>query len=92
MLIHLMRSLAGKERGEVAEWLTLPRTGKTFAEARWLLGLMEREGSLDYGRKVSADFARLGTRLFAESLEFLPESESKAILRQVAHYVTTRDL
>lgn len=92
MLIHLARNLAGSDRAELMEWLALSRREKTQSEAEWALGLMEREGSLEYGRSVSAKYAHLGTELFESELAFLPETEPKAVLRQVVHYVTTREL
>jgi geranylgeranyl pyrophosphate synthase len=81
-----------RERAEVMQWLSLPRTGKRQDEAEWVLSLMHREGSIDYGTRVAMDYAAEATELFEERLSFLPESEPKAVLRQVANYVNTREL
>jgi geranylgeranyl diphosphate synthase type II len=92
MLIHLMRSLVGNERDSVLKWLALPRGQKSFADAQWLVSLMQRQGSIEYGRVSAAKFAARAANLFDEQLGFIPESEGKALLRQVIHYVNTRPL
>ena len=53
---------------------------------------MTLNGSLEYARKVAARHAARAAQLFEETLGFVPESEDKAILRQVIHYVNTRML
>ncbi|HEX5759201.1 MAG TPA: polyprenyl synthetase family protein [Thermoanaerobaculia bacterium] len=92
MLIHLMRSLRGRERGRVLRWLARPRGAKDLDGARRVASLLEREGSIEYGRAVAARYAAEAESLFESELGFLPESESKALLRQVVHFVNTREL
>jgi geranylgeranyl diphosphate synthase, type II len=90
MLIHLMRGVSKRERKELFEWLGRPRNERTLAESRHVLRRMERNDSIEYARAVAARRAALGARLFEEALGFIPQSEGKAILRQVIHYVNTR--
>lgn len=92
MLIHLMRSVGESERAELLDWLSLPRARKKQADAEAMLARMHEVGSIEHGRLVAAHYAELGARGFEEKLGFLPESDSKAVLRQVAHYVHTREL
>jgi geranylgeranyl diphosphate synthase type II len=90
MLIHFMRGVSKRERKDVVEWLGRPRSDRTFAESRRLLRRMAKSGSIEYARGVAARHAALGAKLFEQSLGFVPQSEGKAILRQVIHYVNTR--
>jgi geranylgeranyl diphosphate synthase type II len=90
MLIHLMRSVPKRERNELHEWLGRPRSDRTLAESRHVLRRMERNQSIEYARAVAAHHASRGAKLFEEQLAFLPQSEGKAVLRQVIHYVNTR--
>jgi geranylgeranyl diphosphate synthase, type II len=90
MLIHLMRSLGKDERAELLGWLSGPRTSRTVADSSDVVRRMERNGSIDYARAVAARHADRAASLFEETLGFIPESEDKAILRQVIHYVNTR--
>jgi geranylgeranyl diphosphate synthase type II len=92
MLIHLQRTLGIRRRREVAAWLALPRREKDLAGARWVCSLMEREGSIEHGRATAARYAAESAGRFEQQLAFLPESEPKAILRQVIHYANTRML
>lgn len=90
ILIHLMRSLPRRERDDLLAWLGHPRSKRTLAESRQMLRRMERNGSIEYARAVAARHAARGARLFEETLGFVPQSEGKAILRQVIHFVNTR--
>jgi geranylgeranyl diphosphate synthase type II len=92
MMIHLMRTVAKREREELLQWLGRPRSERTLAESRDVLQRMKRCHSIDYARAVAARHAARGAKLFEETLGFLPQSEGKAILRQVIHYVNTRML
>jgi geranylgeranyl diphosphate synthase type II len=85
-----MRGVSKRERKDVVEWLGRPRSDRTFAESRRLLRRMAKSGSIEYARGVAARHAALGAKLFEQSLGFVPQSEGKAILRQVIHYVNTR--
>jgi geranylgeranyl diphosphate synthase type II len=90
MMIHLMRTVGKRERSKLLQWLRQPRSERTLAESRDVLERMKRCHSLDYARSVAARHAARGAKLFEETLGFLPQSEGKAILRQVIHYVNTR--
>jgi geranylgeranyl diphosphate synthase type II len=92
MLIHLMRAGPKRERAELLDWLGRPRAQRTLAESRHVLRRMERKNSIEYARAVAARHAARAAKLFEETLGFLPQSEEKAILRQVIHYVNTRML
>ncbi|HEX7213566.1 MAG TPA: polyprenyl synthetase family protein, partial [Methylomirabilota bacterium] len=71
-------------------WLRRPRSARTVAESRHVLRRMEQNDSIEYARRVAARHAARGARLFEDTLGFIPQSEGKAILRQVIHYVNTR--
>jgi geranylgeranyl diphosphate synthase type II len=90
MLIHLMRTVPRREREELLDWLGHPRRKRTLTESRDVLNRLERNGSIEYARAVAARHAAHGAKLFQETLAFIPQSEDKAILHQVIHYVNTR--
>jgi geranylgeranyl diphosphate synthase type II len=92
MLIHFMRTVSRRERAGVLRWLRRSREERTLAESRRLLNRMRLSGATDYARDVAARHAARAASLFEETLTFIPESEDKAILRQVIHYVNTRML
>ena len=94
MLIHLMRATKLKrERTELLQWLSRSRNERTLAEVpRDLLKRLTDMGSIEHARLVAARHAAHAMKLFDDTLRFIPESEDKAILRQVIHYVNTRML
>ena len=92
MLIHLMRTSGKRERTALLRWLHRSRDERTLAESRDILRRMSQQGSIEYARAVAARHAARAATLFESTLAFVPESEDKAILRQVIHYVNTRML
>ena len=92
MLIHLMRTLPKRERAEILRWLRRSQDERTIAKSRDLLERMTGNGSVEYARAVAARHAARAEELFEGTLGFIPESEDKAILRQVIHFANTRML
>ena len=90
MLIHLFRTASAAERSRLTENIARPRSEKTLSDAREVLEAMQRHGSIDYAIALADKLARRGVSRFERDLHFLEENEHKAILRQIAHYVTTR--
>ncbi|MCP4290133.1 MAG: polyprenyl synthetase family protein [Gammaproteobacteria bacterium] len=92
MLIHLFREADKKTRDRISGLLALPRTEKTQDDAEEILATMNRYGSVDYGIALADKLAHEGVHHFEQDLADVPESEAKAVLRQIANYVTTRPL
>lgn len=92
MLIHLMRTVSKRQRTALLHWLARSRDERTLAESAQVLARMTDNGSIEYARAVAARHAARAADLFEETLGFIPQSEDKAILRQVIHYVNTRML
>jgi len=90
MLIHFMRTLAKRDGTKLLRWLGSIRGERTLPESRRILQKMKQSGSIDYARAVAARHAARAAKLFETTLTFIPQSEDKAILRQVIHYVNTR--
>jgi len=92
MMIHLFRSADAPLRARMAEINRLPRREKTQAHAREMLAAMQRLGSIEYATALADRLAHRGVERFERDLDGIPENEAKAVLRQIAHYVTTRPL
>ncbi len=92
MLMHLFRTAPAAERARLRANLVRPRAEKTQADAEELLEAMRRHGSLDHAIALADRLARRGVQRFERDLDFIAENEHKAVLRQIAHYVTTRPL
>ncbi|MFI6098137.1 polyprenyl synthetase family protein [Lentzea sp. NPDC051213] len=92
MLIHLARTCGEATRQWIHELLATSRANRTFGDAQDLLRAMDRHGSVDYAIEVADRLAHQGVQHFEEDLAFLPETEAKGVLRQIANYVTSRPL
>ncbi|MFE9360294.1 polyprenyl synthetase family protein [Streptomyces olivaceoviridis] len=92
MLIHLFRTAHPYERPRLFDILRQRRTDKTQQHAEELLAAMHRHGSIEYATELADRLAAEGIARFEEDLQIIPENEGKAVLRQIAHYVTSRPL
>ncbi|WP_371100409.1 polyprenyl synthetase family protein [Streptomyces sp. PU_AKi4] len=92
MLIHLFRTMHAFERPRLFDVLRRRRTDKTQQHAEELLSAMQRHESIEYATDLADRLAAEGISRFEEDLQIIPENEGKAVLRQIAHYVTSRPL
>ncbi len=91
-MIHLFRTAPAAVTQRMASINAMPRQAKTFGHALEMLDAMKAAGSIAYAIAVADRLAREGVRRFERDLGFIPENPAKAVLRQIANYVTTRPL
>ncbi|MFF7315104.1 polyprenyl synthetase family protein [Streptomyces sp. NPDC008137] len=93
MLIHLLRTSPDLWEHEILRQIVVrPRPEQSTASVRVVLEAMHRHGSIDYAIALADDLAARGIDHFERDLAVIPENRGKAVLRQIAHYVTTRPL
>jgi len=92
MMIHLFRIASERVCRRMTAINKLPRAQKTQAHAEEMLAAMQRAGSIDYAIALADRLAHRGVKHFERDLAFIEDNEAKAVLRQIAHYVTTRAL
>ena len=93
MLIHLLRTATHPWEHEILRQLILrPREEQNVDGVQTILDTMQRYGSIDYAIALADDLATRGINHFEHDLAFIPENRGKAVLRQIAHYVTSRPL
>lgn len=92
MMIHLFRTVDPITRRRLNEICHRPRFEKTQEDAEEILETMHLFGSIEYAIDLANRLAHEGVRRFEEDLAFIPETEAKGVLRQIANYVTTRPL
>jgi geranylgeranyl diphosphate synthase, type II len=92
MMIHLFRSTSDAVRERMTAINRLPRVQKTQAHAEEMLDAMHHAGSIDYAIALADRLAHRGVKHFERDLDFVADNHAKAVLRQIAHYVTTRPL
>jgi len=92
MLIHLLRSADARERKRFLRLLARRRSARTQQDAEVLLDAMRRHGSIEHATELADRLAAEGVERFENDLAVIPENEGKAVLRQIAHYVTSRPL
>jgi geranylgeranyl diphosphate synthase type II len=92
MLIHLLRQVTGAEQRNLAAFLSMARAQRPVGDARWIIDLMGRRGSLDYGRSVARQLAGAAQFEFARAFGDRPPSEAREFVGQVIEFIVSRDL
>jgi geranylgeranyl diphosphate synthase type II len=92
MLIHLLRQVTGAEQRNLAAFLGMARAQRPIGDARWIIDLMQRQGSLDYGRAVARQLAGAAQFEFARAFGDRPPSEAREFVGEVIDYMISRDL
>lgn len=91
MLIHLFRNCTPAEKDEVEKIYLKKRGGKEEGDKNYVLELMNKYGSIDYGKKAAIRFAEIAKDIFDESMSNFPESYAKSALREGISFVINRD-
>lgn len=90
MLLHFMRTVRGAERERALQILQTPRSRKREDDVAWLLDAMIDAGSLEHGRRVSAEFSERAIEVDRTSISFLHDNGDRRFLREMLKYVIDR--
>ena len=77
MLGHLLRAVKAKDRDRVITILRKNRSEKTLEDIRSIINLMEKYGSLEYGRNLAEKLADEAKTLFNKNLSFLSHQPAR---------------
>jgi geranylgeranyl diphosphate synthase, type II len=92
MLVHALRYCRDDERRRVKTLLGTPRGAKTERDVRWLLGLLEQYGSLDYARESARALAAAAEQEMAVAYAGAQESDDLGFIRGLVQYVVQREV
>jgi len=87
MVIHVLRNASKGERERAKEILGKPRSKTTGEGCRYILGLMEKYGSIDYAREMANE--RIEGAL--GKLKKLPDSDERDMLERLTNFLVNRD-
>lgn len=90
-LIHLLNSCKDSENKCIHDIYLKKREAKTEEEVSYILGLMEKYGSIAYAKKKAKNLSDKALRIFDNQTPKLPESEAKRIVREGIRFVVDRD-
>lgn len=91
MLMHLFRTVRGIEKKKLASIMAKKREEKTEKEVNWVIGLMKKYGSLEYGQKLAEKFARKAEEIFAKNLGFLKYQPARVQLQAGIEFILERE-
>jgi geranylgeranyl diphosphate synthase type II len=92
MLIHLLKNCTAAEKKKVISIMNKPREKKTKKQVDYVLGLMRKYGSIDYGKQKAKEFAEKAKKVFDAEFAGMPEGQAKTFLRDLIDFVINREL
>ena len=92
MLIHVLSEASKRERAWLTDFLAQPRCARSPADVGKVFALMEKHGSIAFGRSCARFLAGAAMSEFSNTYCDLPDSEDKRFVRDVILYMIERDL
>lgn len=90
MLMHLLRTIKGEEKKKLLRIMKKPREGKTAAEVKWVIKMMAKCGSLEYGKNLAEKFTKKAKDFFDQELDFLSRQPARSQLKAGINFVLER--
>jgi geranylgeranyl diphosphate synthase type II len=91
MLVHLLRNVKGKDKKNLEEIIKKKREEKSKKEVEWVISLMEKYGSLEYGQRKAKELAKKAIRIFEQKLGFLSCQPARDQLRAGIDFILKRN-
>ena len=92
MLIHLLSTVAGVERGFLTGFLEGERGSRSLDDIARVRALMDRQGSIQYAQEYASALAEQAASAFGRAFGGLPDSPDRRFLSEVIDFVVTRNL
>ncbi len=90
MLVHLLQQIKGRPRQRLLAILAKKRAQKTKTDVDWVIRMMAKYGSLDYGRQLAAKFGQEALLYFRQNLGFLRRQPARRQLEAMIRFVIER--
>ena len=90
MLIHLLQHCTAAEKDYITAIYSKAREDKTEVERNYVLGLMEKYGSIGYAAKTIATHCKQAEQGFSKFARHFPNSDAKTSIRQAISFIGQR--
>jgi geranylgeranyl diphosphate synthase type II len=91
MLLHLYRKVNRQDREKLIRILNKKRENKTEIDVVKVIGLMEKYGSLNYGRKKAKEFAVMAKTIFRNEMGFIRKQPYRGQIMAGIDFIVSRD-
>lgn len=91
MLMHLLRTIKGKDKEKLVNIMAKKRAEKDACEVNWVIEQMRQLKSLDYGKQLAGTLAREARKIFEKKLGFLKVQPARAQLKSAVDFILKRE-
>jgi len=90
MLMHLVRTIKGEEKKRLLAIMKKKRVEKSASEAKWVIKMMHKHGSLDYGQELAEKLIINTKQIFEKKLSFLSRQPARNQLKAGIDFILER--
>lgn len=91
MLIHLLNSCNSNEKERLSAYLSKNRAERTLPEMKWVMKMMRKYGSLEYGKKSAKNLAGAALKEFYTVFGDKKDNIDRQFLEYLILYMVNRD-
>lgn len=91
MLMHLFRAVHRDDKKRLIAVMAKKREEKTAEEVNWVIELMKKYGSLEYGEKLAEKFACRAEEIFEKRLGFLKYQPARNQIKAGIEFILRRE-
>jgi len=91
IMVHLLRTCTPEEKKKITSILAKSRSEKTEEEKQYIIGLMQKYGSIEYARVKAREFAQQSLSSFKKNFSNLPGKNAADALAAGLEFIVTRD-
>ena len=91
MMVDLLRKSNQKDKQRIDRIMNKNRADKTEKDIGTIISLMEKYGSIDYGKKLAAKFAQEAIEIFETEMQFIKREPFRSEIRAGIDFIVNRD-
>lgn len=91
MLMHLFKTAKPRDKMKLVEIMGKSRQRKTSDEVSFVIELMKKYKSLDYGQRLAEELASQALAIFEKRLDFLSRQPARNQLKKAVNFILKRD-
>jgi len=92
LLIHLFKNAAPADRARLKKFFALPYAERRGKSVEWILALMDRYGSVEFGRSCARRYAGAALFEFSRAFEEVDDSEDLRFIEALVVHVLERNV
>jgi geranylgeranyl diphosphate synthase type II len=92
IMIHLLKNAADADRARLMDYYALPYSERAAQDARWVLKLMDKYGSIDFARTYARRYAGAAFYEFSQAFAEAEDSDDTSFIEALVLHALEREV